>query len=200
MNGQNVNGPWNGHGADWERPAPGDPEAAYYTDDATGRAKQPGGWYDDPANASANNRPFGGPWGSQSGYGGIPDSDPRQPDYNAMNAGPWNGPRGYPYRRRGWNWLLIVGLVLLALLLLRPLAIAGFVLGFVFFVPLALLAVGLGIVGMVLRLLFGWRRYPRGWGWYGPWGPWGYWAAPPLFWMGSRRWRHHPWRGWWGWW
>jgi len=176
MSGQYMNGPWNGYGTDRDRPAPGDPEAAYYD---TGAASAEGEsawrsrrWYSDPNDDPAN----AGAWGPQGGYGGIPDSDPLRDSYSTINPGPWTGRAGYPYRRRhrGWkNLLLIAGLILLALLLLKPLAIAGMVLTFVFIVPLILLAFGLGIVGMILRLLFGWI----------PWGPWSYWrVGPPLFW------------------
>jgi|GEM_PF-2675219 hypothetical protein len=187
-----TNDYWHSFEPDREMPTSDDAAAVYYTDGAIGQAVSY--WYDDPVSSSA----FGE---ARNNGGDIPDSNRRQPSYTAMNhADPWNMPASAQYRRRrGWHPLLIVGLILLVALLIKPLAIASFILGFALLVPLILLAMVFGIIGLILRLIFGWPRWYwwRPWGWFSPWGYW--WAGPPLFWMGLRRWYRRPYRWWWDW-
>jgi len=69
--------------------------------------------------------------------------------------------------------------------------------GLLVFVLLVVLIGGV-FMRLLLRMLFGWPRYRRPWGWgYGP-GPWGPrpWGPPPWAW-GPRPWGYRRWRRWW---
>lgn len=131
-----------------ERPAPGDPEAPFYSSQSS----------------NANQGQY-----QHTGYGPGPDMDPdgfgnprgwQQPGWQPWARGPY-------YRRRSpWGFWKILLVILLIALLIKPVLHFAFALaGLGFLILLILLP--FAILGLLLRHYYGWGR---GWGrWGGPW-------------------------------